>query len=129
MVCQTEDMMSLAQVTRKIRVPNEKNFKMLLTVKELANQLHIKPSTLYTWAGQGRIPCLKIHGLLRFRHEEIDRWVESFRTHEPSPTITCHQKWSRNSVDTLIARAKEHVYNPVPRGNQTEIKPHRKGGA
>ena len=40
---------------------------MLLTVKELASHLHIKPSTLYAWAGQGRIPCLKIHGLLWFR--------------------------------------------------------------
>ena len=43
---------------------------MLLTVKELASHLHIKPSTLYAWAGQGRIPCLKIHSLVRFRREE-----------------------------------------------------------
>ena len=39
---------------------------MLLTVKELADQLHIKPSTLYAWAAQGRIPCFKLHGLVRF---------------------------------------------------------------
>jgi len=102
---------------------------MLLTVNELASQLHIKPSTLYTWAGQGRIPCLKIHGLVRFRREEIDRWVESFRTHTPSPSVKLCPKGSKTLVDTLIARAKRQVYNPDPRGNQTEIKPHRKGGA
>ena len=44
---------------------------MLLTVKELAEQLHIKPATLYAWAAQDKIPCLKIHGLLRFDRQTI----------------------------------------------------------
>jgi excisionase family DNA binding protein len=102
---------------------------MLLTIKELATRLQINPSTLYAWAAQGRVPCLKIHGLVRFRREEIDRWIESFRTHEPSPTVKFYPKGTKAPVDTLIARAKGQVYNPGPRGNQTEIKPHRKGGA
>jgi len=42
-------------------------------VRELSVYLHVKPSTLYAWAGQRRIPCLKIHGLLRFRREEAYR--------------------------------------------------------
>ena len=103
---------------------------MLLTVKELANQLHIKPSTLYAWAGQGRIPCLKLHGLVRFEHDAIERWVTSFRV-DPAPRISrsTPSRGSRSELDTLIARAKRQAYNPAPRGNQTEIKPHRKGGA
>jgi excisionase family DNA binding protein len=71
---------------------------MLLTVQELAQQLHIKAATLYAWAAQGKIPSLKLHGLLRFRQDEIDQWLES-----------C-ERTSR------------------PRGNQTEIKPHRERG-
>ncbi|HBH78644.1 MAG TPA: DNA-binding protein, partial [Nitrospira sp.] len=38
---------------------------MLLTVQELAQLLHIKAATLYAWAAQGKIPSLKLHGLLR----------------------------------------------------------------
>ena len=37
---------------------------MLLTIKDLSARLNIKPSTLYLWAAQGKIPCRKIHGLL-----------------------------------------------------------------
>jgi len=103
---------------------------MLLTVKELADQLHIKPSTLYAWAGQGRIPCLKLHGLVRFEREAIEHWVASFRV-DPTPRITrsATPRGASSELDTLIARAKGQAYNLAPRGNQTEIKPHRKGGA
>ena len=39
---------------------------ILLTIKDLSARLNIKPSTLYLWATQGKIPCRKIHGLIRF---------------------------------------------------------------
>jgi hypothetical protein len=39
-------------------------------IRELSVSLSVKPSTLYAWAGQERIPCLTIHGLVRFRREE-----------------------------------------------------------
>lgn len=45
---------------------------MLLTVKELTEQLHITPATLYVWAAQEKIPCLKIHGVVRFEREAIN---------------------------------------------------------
>ena len=57
---------------------------MLLTIKDLAEQLRIKPGTLYSWAAQGKIPCRKIHGLVRFDPLEIDCWLSSF---SPSKTI------------------------------------------
>ena len=60
---------------------------VLCTIKELAAELSINPSTLYAWAAQGRIPCVKLHGLVRFRREEIERWVESVSyTHLTLPT-------------------------------------------
>ncbi len=103
---------------------------MLLTVKELADQLHIKPSTLYAWASQGRIPCFKLHGLVRFRCEDIERWIDSYRlTANPRSDGPARSRCPSDDVDTLIVRAKEQAYNSHPRGNQTEIKPHRKGGA
>jgi excisionase family DNA binding protein len=85
---------------------------MLLTVTELASQLHIKPSTLYAWAAQGKIPALKIHGLLRFRREAIDQWVASFeQTASPRPSRPLRQR-QYHELDSLIAAAKRAVYTP-----------------
>jgi excisionase family DNA binding protein len=86
---------------------------MLLTVKDLAAWLNIRPSTLYLWVSQGKIPCQKIHGLIRFEQDAILRWLASFAT-EPSNS-DCHipDRNASISVDDLIARAKRDVYTSV----------------
>jgi excisionase family DNA binding protein len=83
---------------------------MLLTVREVSKLLQIKPSTLYAWAAQRRIPCFKLHGLVRFRREEIDQWLES--CHAPSE-VKAVQPIQRRAVDLsrVIARAKRAAYN------------------
>ncbi len=83
---------------------------MLLTIKDLAQELRIKPSTLYAWAAQGKIPVVKIHGLIRFQPEAIDAWLQSFRMQEPKPLLM-HSGHAAGSLDALIARAKREVYN------------------
>ena len=55
---------------------------MLLTVKDLSAWLNMKPSTLYLWAAQRKIPCVKMHGLIRFDPDAITAWLRSF---EPGP--------------------------------------------
>lgn len=83
---------------------------MLLTVREVSQLLHIKPSTLYAWAAKRRIPCFKLHGLVRFRREEIDQWLES--CHAPSE-VQAAQPVQRRAVDLsrVIARVKRDAYN------------------
>lgn len=49
----------------------------LLSVKETALILNVKPSTLYQWAELGQIPCIKINGALRFDLGDITAWIES----------------------------------------------------
>ena len=84
---------------------------MLLTVKELAEQLHIKPATLYAWAAQDKMPCLKIHGLLRFDSEAIHEWLRSFgMSRHDQGLLIGHPNRMGESVDALIARAKRAVY-------------------
>jgi excisionase family DNA binding protein len=83
----------------------------LLSVKVLAADLGIKPGTLYAWAAQGRIPSLKIHGLLRFRPEEIAQWVESFRQSRSKSFPAGSRKGDRDDVNALIARARREVYS------------------
>lgn len=82
---------------------------MLFTIKDLSARLNIKPSTLYLWASQGKIPCRKIHGLIRFEPDAIAAWLRAF---EPSratgiPPVTRH---SPLDVDQLIEAAKHEVY-------------------
>lgn len=85
---------------------------MLLTVKELSTRLNIKPSTLYLWAAQGKIPCRKIHGLIRFDPDTITAWLHSF---EPSttPAVSSFPRHTTRDVDQLIEAAKRQVYTPA----------------
>jgi excisionase family DNA binding protein len=97
---------------------------MLLTIKDLASQLRIKPSTLYAWAAQGKIPCRKIHGLVRFNPEEIDRWMASFSNRPVSPAPPLRQG-SRMGPDEFIARARREVYTSA-HGETISPSPSRK---
>ena len=83
---------------------------MLLTVNALSQRLQIKPSTLYAWASQGKIPCHKIHGLVRFDPTEIDRWLASFSLSHPIPPQLGRCRQGHTDLDQLIARAKREVY-------------------
>ena len=92
--------------------PSRRVEPLLWTVTELAERLHIKPSTLYAWAAQGKIPALKIHGLLRFRRDAIEQWVASFeQTASADPTRPLRPRQYR-ALDSLIAAAKREVYTP-----------------
>lgn len=82
---------------------------MLLTIKELAEQLRIKPSTLYAWASQSKIPCVRIHGLIRFHPEEIEGWLIGFAQNRPA--LPDYKKRS-GDIDEVIAAAKRAIYNP-----------------
>jgi excisionase family DNA binding protein len=85
---------------------------MLLTIKDLAEQLRIKPATLYAWASQGKIPCRKIHGLVRFDQHDIDRWLSSFSPPTSVPPQIGKRRTDHSNLDRLIASAKRQVYTP-----------------
>ena len=93
---------------------------MMLTVKELSGWLKIKPSTLYLWATEGKIPCRRIHSLIRFEKETIQRWLESF----PDPHTHPLPKLTKSSVPAdlkaLIAAAKRESYT-LPHGETKPI--------
>lgn len=81
-------------------------------IHQLANYLNVKPATLYAWAAHGKIPSLKLHGLLRFRQDEIDQWLESCRV-ASRPAVSVPKKrrpHPPHNVDVLIERAKCAVY-------------------
>ena len=83
----------------------------MLTIKDLSTRLNIKPSTLYAWAAQGKIPCRKIYGLIRFDPAEIDRWLATFQPPpaSPVPSLNAH---TPSDLEALIEGAKRAVYTP-----------------
>ncbi len=51
----------------------------LWTAEQVANVLNCKPSSVYSWAKEGKIPAFKLNGCLRFNSKEIEEWIESNR--------------------------------------------------
>ena len=92
----------------------------MLTVKELSVWLKIKPSTLYLWASQGKIPCRRIHSLLRFEQDAILRWLESFPELHLLPLPKLGNTSATLDLDALIAAAKKESYTP-PHGETKPI--------
>lgn len=82
---------------------------MLLTIKEVSKWLNIKPSTLYLWAAQGKIPCHKIHGLIRFEPEAISEWLRSFEPTRQKPLPALRQGANKD-LELLVEAAKRDAY-------------------
>lgn len=58
----------------------------LLNVKQVAQYLQLKESTIYSWAQDGKIPAIKIGRTWRFRRSDLDIWLERhLKAEEESP--------------------------------------------
>jgi len=81
------------------------------TIKEVASYLNMKPSTLYAWVAQRKIPALKIHGLVRFDPEALARWVQTFQIPpRPRPPRAASRRQPTFDLDHLIARSQRAAY-------------------
>ena len=84
----------------------------LLTVKDMAVWLQVKDKTLYAWVSQGKIPCVKVNGVIRFDPGEIEPWI--LKCHvpvgPPRRPATSKHNGSTTDVDHLIESAKRAVY-------------------
>jgi excisionase family DNA binding protein len=48
----------------------------LIDAEELSQRISVKKATIYDWVRRGKIPCVRLEGLVRFDQDEIERWVE-----------------------------------------------------
>ena len=55
-------------------IPNTDNG--LWTMEDVAEYLHLKPATIQDKVFKRSIPFIKLGGAVRFRKEDIDRWIE-----------------------------------------------------
>lgn len=51
------------------------SFEGLVTAKRVAEHLSMAEGTIRNMAYKGKIPCVKLGRLLRFRLSEVDAWV------------------------------------------------------
>jgi excisionase family DNA binding protein len=49
----------------------------LLSVRDAATLLSVKPTTLYRWANERRLAKVKLGSALRFRQSELERFVRA----------------------------------------------------
>lgn len=84
---------------------------MLLTVKDVSRLWNVPASTIYVWAKQGKIPCIRLNTLLRFHPDFIADFAASRTTNVPPLPLLLERKFDANQdLDTLIARAKRTAY-------------------
>ena len=48
----------------------------VLTVREVAAYLNVGEKTIYRLAQRGELPGFKVAGTWRFRHADMDAWIE-----------------------------------------------------
>ena len=104
---------------------------MYWDIKNLSEYLNIKPSTLYAWVAKGKVPFIKLHGLIRFHPDEIHAWLEALRPEKtPSESYLGPNSGHSEDIDALIERAKRKAYNgPYGRPDQDRARKERKNGA
>ena len=69
----------------------------ILTVKELAEYLRIKPITVYKWVNQSKLPFFKVGSLTRFRKDCIDQWIRSRETVVDSKNDEIRRMWAEHA--------------------------------
>ena len=62
----------------RLGLPHEVN-QRLLTVRQAAEYLGLKPSTLYDWVARHKISFVKLNGALRFDLRDLERMIENAR--------------------------------------------------
>lgn len=48
----------------------------ILTIQELAIYLKLNEKTAYRLASEGKLPGFKVGGSWRFKHVDIEQWIE-----------------------------------------------------
>lgn len=103
----------------------------LVTIKDVANILGVKQSTLYSWVTNGSVPSYKLNGLIRFDLEEIEEWVKRSRQARHEAKTELRTTLKDQNIDSIINKAIDGVTSN--RYNQSKGKPGprqglRKGG-
>lgn len=48
----------------------------LMTAKQVSELIEVKPATVYQWVHEGLIPYVKLGRCVRFKKDELFRWID-----------------------------------------------------
>ena len=48
----------------------------LLTPKQLADLLQVRPTTVYKWVHYKYVPHIKLRSLIRFKEKRVEEWLK-----------------------------------------------------
>ena len=68
-----------------------------LDVREVAHYLRVRPSTIYSMAGNRKIPFYRLGRQLRFRKFEIDQWAQGLK--QPAVDVRAEARKVLRSVE------------------------------
>lgn len=78
----------------------------LLNVDDVARYLAVRPTTVYRWCREGRLPCLKLHKAWRIRRSALDGFL---RQREQRRTLTEHLRAFLVVPDHVVAVAEDEA--------------------
>jgi len=97
-----------------------------MTAAEVAAWFRVGLSTVYQWASNDRLPCLRFNGIMRFSRLQLTRWMQQ---HTRGPSLSSDQVSERVSGarprplthrtmgDAADRVRRRLVKNPIPHGD------------
>lgn len=59
----------------------------LLTIKQVAQLLQLRETTIYAWVKNGKIPAIKVGRSWQFRQSELTLWLDSRVIAQEKPLV------------------------------------------
>jgi excisionase family DNA binding protein len=88
------------------QITGEGTITGIMTAAEVAAWLRVGLSTVYAWTGRGRIPHLKLNGVIRYQRSELSEWLQQ---HSVRSAASSH-----NGIDPMIvARPRPLTYRAM----------------
>ncbi len=85
--------------------------KEFLSIKEVAEYLNVKTSTLYTWIDD--IPHYRVGRLVRFKKRDIDAWMDARRREGSESSSHKGIRMRRNPADISVDRIVQSAIDEV----------------
>ena len=86
----------------------------LLTTKEIAQYLRLRPETVLRKVRQGEIPAMKVGGRFRFDKEQIDAWLRHNSTLRRSGVVNDDDEATKRLFQETLQDSGYHVIAPQP---------------
>ena len=93
-----------------------------LDINELSEYLGLKRSLLYSYVEAGEIPHYRVGRLLRFRLEDVDRWMDGHRrenARRAEPRRSIRKAGPSGDIDRMVRKAIDEAkglkYSPPQR--------------